>query len=58
MFDGYDVVLTDNEKKLNWTTPELKQELVDKYEWANPDLLLDAKPEQKKKKQTRTAKKK
>ena len=57
MFDGYDVVLTDNEKKLNWTTPELKQELVDKYEWANPDLLLDAKPEQKKK-QTRTAKKK
>lgn len=47
--------MTDNEKKLNWTTPELKQELVDKYEWAKPELLLDAKPEQKKK--TRAKKK-
>lgn len=57
VFDGYDVVLTDNEKKLNWTsTPELRQELVEKYEWAKPELLLDAKPEQKKK-QTRAKKK-
>ena len=55
VFDGYDVSLTDNEKKLNWTTPELKQELVDKYEWAKPELLLDARPEQKKK--TRAKKK-
>ena len=46
VFDEWkEVVLTDNEKKLNWTTHELKAKLAKKYKWANTDKLLDAKPE-------------
>ena len=46
VFDEWkEVILTDNEKKLNWTTPELKAKLAKKYKWANTDKLLDAKPE-------------
>ena len=51
IFKGWkEVLLTDDEKKLNWTsTPELKEELAKKYKWANTDKLLDHKPESKKK---------
>ena len=46
VFDDWkEVTLTDNEKKLNWTTPELKADLAKKYKWANTDKLLDAKTE-------------
>ena len=50
LFDNYDVVLTKNEKKLNWVSkPEVKQELVDKYDWAKPELILDEDPAKNKK---------
>ena len=58
VFSGWkEVILTDNEKKLNWTsTPEVKEELASSYSWAKSPLLLDKKPEGKKPKAKKTKK--
>ena len=45
VFQKFDVVLTKNEKKLNWTTtPKLKETLAKKYKWADSEFLLDSMP--------------
>ena len=47
VFSRFDVVLTKNEKKLNWTTtPKLKETLAKKYKWADSEFLLESRPDE------------